>query len=64
MAEARVHYEEHYTGQTPWSDVRDLESLGVNMRLHVYVTDLVQAPGAGIPFRWDASGPERRAADR
>ena len=43
MAEARVHYEEHYTGQTPWSDVRDLESLGVNMRLHVYVTDLVQA---------------------
>jgi hypothetical protein len=45
-----VHYEDSYTGQTPWSDVRDLESLGVNMRLRVYETDLVQAfPFAGMP---------------
>ena len=45
-----VHYAESYTGQTPWSDVRDLESLGVNMRLRVYETDLVQAfPFAEMP---------------
>ena len=45
-----VHYAESYTGQTPWSDVRDLESLACNMRLIVSETDLVQAfPFAGMP---------------
>ena len=45
-----VHYEESYTGQSPWSDVRDLEALAVNLRLRVYETDLVQAfPFASMP---------------
>ena len=45
-----VHYEESYTGQTPWSDVRDLEAVGVNLKLRVHEADLVQAfPFAGMP---------------
>ena len=45
-----IHYEESYTGQTPWSDVRDLEALGVNLKLRVYEADLVQAfPFADMP---------------
>jgi hypothetical protein len=45
-----VHYADSYTGQSPWSDVRDLESLGVSMRLRVYEADLVQAfPFASMP---------------
>lgn len=45
-----VHYSESYTGQSPWSDVRDLEALGVMLALTVYEADLVQAfPSASLP---------------
>lgn len=45
-----IHYSESYTGQSPWSDVRDLEALGVMLALKVYEADLVQAfPSASLP---------------
>lgn len=51
-----VHYAESYTGQTPWSDVRDLEALGVQLGLRVYEADLVQAyPFASMPPSPDGS---------
>ena len=45
-----VHHEESCTGQTPWSDVRDLEAIAVNLRLAVYEADIVMAfPFAKMP---------------
>lgn len=38
-----IDYVESYTGSSPWSDVLDLESLSVNLRLRNYEADLSQA---------------------
>ena len=38
-----IDYVESYSGSSPWSDVLDLESLSVNLRLRNYEADLSQA---------------------